>query len=222
MAGSTPIYGFPYPQSTDLVADYPALGQELATDVETVISGLGSGLNIVTPTSIANTGGSAVRSGGQVTFTGVSSISLNGIFSATYDNYRLIFDSVSASGSAAQLTAQFRTAGTPYSGSQHFRYTLYGSNSSVVAANWVAATTSVFFGSSADVAGKTIVDIIQPFSSSRKTAFDGSYQGAGSTTSDWGWTNGFVNVTNSFDGIGITIASGSMTGIVRCYGYKNS
>lgn len=34
MPGTTPVYGFPYPQSTDLVADYPALGQQLATDIE--------------------------------------------------------------------------------------------------------------------------------------------------------------------------------------------
>jgi hypothetical protein len=38
MAGSTPIYGFPYPQPSDLVANYPALGQQLAEDVETEIA----------------------------------------------------------------------------------------------------------------------------------------------------------------------------------------
>jgi hypothetical protein len=40
MAGSTPIYGFPYPESSDLVANYPALGQDLAEEVETVIDSL--------------------------------------------------------------------------------------------------------------------------------------------------------------------------------------
>ena len=38
MAGSTPIYGFPYPEATDLVADYPALGQQLAEDVEDALT----------------------------------------------------------------------------------------------------------------------------------------------------------------------------------------
>ena len=38
MPGSTPIYGFPYPLSTDLVANYPAVGLELATDVETALA----------------------------------------------------------------------------------------------------------------------------------------------------------------------------------------
>ena len=34
MAGNTPIYGLPYPEPTDLVADYPALGQQLAEDLD--------------------------------------------------------------------------------------------------------------------------------------------------------------------------------------------
>ena len=38
MPGATPIYGFPYPDPSDLVANYPALGQQLAEDVETEIA----------------------------------------------------------------------------------------------------------------------------------------------------------------------------------------
>ena len=40
MPGTTPVYGFPYPELTDLVADYPALGQQLAEDVEDIIAAL--------------------------------------------------------------------------------------------------------------------------------------------------------------------------------------
>jgi hypothetical protein len=83
MAGSTPVYGFPYPEATDLVADYPALGQELAEDIEAALPTLG-GLAPATPTSIANSGGSASLSGNTVTFTGVSSVSLNGCFTGDY------------------------------------------------------------------------------------------------------------------------------------------
>jgi hypothetical protein len=32
--GTTPVFGFPYPDPSDLVANYPALGQQLAEDVE--------------------------------------------------------------------------------------------------------------------------------------------------------------------------------------------
>jgi hypothetical protein len=34
MAGSTPIYGLPYPQASDLVANYPALGENLAETLD--------------------------------------------------------------------------------------------------------------------------------------------------------------------------------------------
>ncbi len=89
MAGSTPIYGFPYPESSDLVANYPALGQDLAEDIEGVIAAIPpGGLSMVNPTSIANSGGTASASGGQVTFTGVTSISLNGVLTITDDNYQ--------------------------------------------------------------------------------------------------------------------------------------
>jgi hypothetical protein len=37
MPGATPIFGFPYPDPSDLVANYPALGQQLAEDVEDAI-----------------------------------------------------------------------------------------------------------------------------------------------------------------------------------------
>jgi len=55
--GTTPIYGFPYPDPSDLVANYPALGQDLAEDVETVISGLGGGkvLQVIQATTTTST-----------------------------------------------------------------------------------------------------------------------------------------------------------------------
>lgn len=34
MAGSTPIYGLPYPEPSDLVANYPALGEDLAETLD--------------------------------------------------------------------------------------------------------------------------------------------------------------------------------------------
>lgn len=39
MPGTTPIYGLPYPESTDLVANYPALGQDLAEDLDSILNG---------------------------------------------------------------------------------------------------------------------------------------------------------------------------------------
>ena len=73
MAGTTPIYGFPYPESSDLVANYPALGQQLAEDVEDVLSaGFGKILQVVqgtTTTTVTTTSASYVDTNLTVTIT---------------------------------------------------------------------------------------------------------------------------------------------------------
>lgn len=49
------------------------------------------GLHLITPTSIAYTGTSASITGnGSVTFNAVSDMTLNGVFSADYDNYMVV------------------------------------------------------------------------------------------------------------------------------------
>jgi len=48
--GTTPIFGFPYPDPSDLVANYPALGQQLAEDVEDEFVSPGKIIQIVQAT----------------------------------------------------------------------------------------------------------------------------------------------------------------------------
>ena len=70
MAGSTPIYGFPYPESSDLVANYPALGQDLAEDIEAVLAvGFGKVLQVVRATDTTNR---STTSGTYADVTGMS------------------------------------------------------------------------------------------------------------------------------------------------------
>jgi hypothetical protein len=54
MPGSTPIYGFPYPDPSDLVANYPALGQQLAEDVETELAASGKILQVIRATDVTD------------------------------------------------------------------------------------------------------------------------------------------------------------------------
>jgi hypothetical protein len=52
--GTTPIFGFPYPDPSDLVANYPALGQQLAEDVEDEIIAASKIKQIVRATDVTN------------------------------------------------------------------------------------------------------------------------------------------------------------------------
>lgn len=214
MAGSTPIYGFPYPQSTDLVADYPALGQELATDVETVISGLGSGLNLISATSIANSGGTATRTGGQVTFSGVTSVSLNGVFSATYDAYRVVLNVSASAGTAASI--RLRAAGTDASGSNYGRFGYVGgaTNANV---NGTGESSWVTYS---DLPGFLTIDLYGPFLSTVTRGFMNALESNDTRGLMQGLTH---SLTTSYDGLTITRTGGTATtGTIRVYGYKNS
>jgi hypothetical protein len=47
------------------------------------------GLRLITPTSVT---GGTIGTTGAVTFSGASSVSLNGVFSSAYDNYRIVMN----------------------------------------------------------------------------------------------------------------------------------
>ena len=161
MPGSTPIYGFPYPDPSDLVANYPALGQQLAEDIEDVLPTLG-GLAPATPTTIANSGGTATLSGNTVTFTGVSSVSLNGCFSGDYDNYVLVVAGTNTG--VNRLFLRMRASGSEASGATDYKVAGFYSDTSPAsgAIDNSTGTSSANIGFLAGGGGSS-VDIYSPF-----------------------------------------------------------
>ena len=90
-----------------------------------------NGLHLITPTSIAYTGTSAtVSANGSVTFSAVSSLSLNGVFSADYDNYMIVLRGNGA-GSFNQI--RLRASGSDATGSDYVNQSLSASSSTVAA-----------------------------------------------------------------------------------------
>lgn len=72
-----------------------------------------NGLYLIKPTSIVSTGtgnSSSISANGSITFSSCESLSLNGVFSADYDNY-LILGRYSSS-QDSELRIRFRAAGT--------------------------------------------------------------------------------------------------------------
>jgi hypothetical protein len=80
MAGQTTNYLFDYPTSTDYVKDGATAIQTLATDVDTTLftalGGAYPGLRLIKKQSVGSL---------------VSSVNVNGAFSGTYDNYKIIY-----------------------------------------------------------------------------------------------------------------------------------
>lgn len=178
----------------------------------------GMGLVLVSPTSIANSGGSASASGGAVTFTGVSSVSLNGVFTSAYENYRAIVD-VSPSGTDPDLFLRFRTSGSDQTASNYQRQRLTANSTTVDAtratddkARLVGMLTNVVHMGSADIYKPQLTTITGLFINWTRA----------STSIDTQIASVSYSAATAFDGLTLYAGSGNITGTIRVYGYKNS
>jgi hypothetical protein len=169
------------------------------------------GMSLVTPTSVAGTG--VTLSGGQVSFSSSSTISVNGCFTSAYEMYRITFTGTTPG--AADITLRLRVAGvdssTGYSyGGQYFTQ---GGASGYVSS---ASASSSVFASTASTTSITTLDVSPPFAAAF-TSFVGLNNQP--TTAIRVWASHHA-VATSYDGF--TLLGTGITGTVRIYGYRNS
>jgi hypothetical protein len=222
MPGATPIYAFPYPDPSDLVANYPALGQDLAEDIETVIDGLGEGgLSPSTPSTLANTGGTATLTDNTVTFSGVTSVSLNGCFSAAFDNYSAVITLVGS----ADVSLRFRVSGADNTSTSYHWISrslqLNGTNDGTLG-NRGAAVNAITYTSfsGAGCLNREVLDITAPFTTAYTSAGTNNslYTYGGNTGLYMGSDHYLFAGTTSFDGFTLYCGS-SFDGTISVYGY---
>lgn len=187
---------------------------KLATDTWGVVESTGTvaGLTPVIPTSIANSGGSAALSNAAVTFTGVTSVSLNGVFSAAYPNYRIMI-AWAASG-AVDGNIRLRNAGADVTTGTYSR-TLLFAQGSAAASNQSGQTSWVI----SDLAtGRSVLslDLYSPALAETKVGSATGYS-AFPIVQLYGLGN---STTSSADGFSLYPTSGNITGTVRVYGYR--
>ena len=174
----------------------------------------GAGLDLITPTSVAGTG--VTVSGGQVSFTAASTASANGVFTATYNNYLLVYSFTSTSN--ANIYFRLRASGTDSTASYlgMCRGYTYSTGS---AATIDYGSTGVFVlisqGANAKIGGS--LDIISPFIAESTTAF-----GLAARDSLFSSTGGIQTAATAYDGLTLLPSAGTMTGNLRVYGYRNS
>ena len=184
------------------------------------VTGVPQGLVLVTPTSIANTGGSASVSGGAVTFTGVTSISLNGVFTSDYENYRIIIPITSTSSVYQLVFLRLRVAGSDITTSTYDYVQHYQNSSNVTGStggNSQTAWRIGYTGTAQRVA--SVLDVLSPATTNRSryinlaTYIDSlpqQEQESGQQTN-----------TSAQDGFSFYAGSGTITGTVRVYGYQD-
>ncbi len=107
-----------------------------------------AGLKLIVPTSVAGSGVS-VSASGKVTFTAATTVSVNGVFSSTYDNYLIVIRHHASAG--ANMNIRLRLSGTDASGSNYTYQRILADGSSVSGSRTSSATAS-FIGSLNDTA----------------------------------------------------------------------
>lgn len=176
------------------------------------------GMVLLKPTSIAHAGTSAsIGANGQVTFTAVTSLSLNGVFSATYDNYVV---SLRHNGSAdTGIALRMRASGTDATGN-NYTFQLLSADGTAVSASRTSSTNLGVIGIvSIAQRGGDVSYVYGPFLAqptavrtvSARSVIDAAIYDYATTHS----------LSTSYDGFTAFPASGNMTGALQVYGLRS-
>lgn len=183
----------------------------------------GAGLVPVIPTSVSvGSGTASVAADGTITFSNASNFSVDGVFTTTYRNYRILMTRITAN-SAAQILARFRSGGSTLTTTTYFTAAAYQ------LANATSGVYSGFNGISwTELAPATVEtgwtsitwDIFQPGISDTHTS--SLFASTGYSTAIQN-RNGAVmyNVVSAINGFHLypNIAT-NISGIVKIYGYN--
>jgi len=176
-----------------------------------------NGLILLTPTSIAYTGTSAtISANGSVSFSACTVLSLNGVFSADYDNYMVVMRETATIAQVFQV--RLRASGTDASDSGHTHQLILGSTT--VSAQRDAGQTAFRISNTANVLRQGHIlnfygpHLAQPTAlrSVSVCAIDGAF------IFDVAQTH---SVSSSYDGFSLLPnAAGNITGRVAVYGMR--
>ena len=181
-------------------------GQVLTAD-STASTGLkwstvsGSGFTLINTTSITN---------------GVSSMSLNNVFSSTYKNYRVIINWLEGSVTTATVSLRLRASGTDNSGA--FAYQPRGwKNTGGTLAGFGTAGSSIALNVLTGARPITVMDVLLPQTTDQTNFVIDSFEGFNNDAWGFGATH---NVGAAYDGFTVFPSSGTFTGgTIYVYGY---
>jgi hypothetical protein len=177
------------------------------------------GLVAIVPTSVATTGGgssASANSVGKVTFTSAATLLLNGVFTSSYANYRIVLEGIGSAGGA--LACRMSSAGTANT-TTNYNWQNLQANGGVLTASRTTGTTSfqisVFWS---NVSGEALAaDFFNPQTASAVSYNSSAVSSAsGSVIS---FNSGHFTTGTSFDGIQLIPSSGTITGTISVYGY---
>lgn len=161
----------------------------------------------------------------SATFTTVSSVSLPAAtFSSTYLNYKVIFVTDTASATGSALSLRMRISSTDNTTANYYGV-LEGASVAGTAQTIGSNGLTAFALGTTDSPGTNgsvfDFDIINPFATIRTDITGTTNTFVTNGTGLFGSMGFFFNGTTSFDALSLIVASGTITGHYKVYGYAN-
>lgn len=154
------------------------------------------------------------------TFSAVSSVSVDGVFTAEYENYQIILSPFQIS-SLDETRLRLRSSGTDDSSTNYYVQQISGSGSSANASQRISQTSLDLFAATASPTQWHRIHVFQP-QTSNATSFEFTHL-RGTTAPIVYLGAGVHDVSASFDGFSLIPDSpDTITGTIRVYGYANS
>ena len=199
-----------------MALSFVAVGAKVTAAITNAIITLvnAQGLTAIVPASVAGTG-VTVSAGGKVSFTGTQSISINGCFSSTYENYMIVVATASAAASAS-LSLKMRLAGVDAATNYNINKSELNSGGAQTNTN-LAAQTSAPFSRTGSGGGSTKAEMFAPALATATRVITLT------TDADFFSSTSWVSHTTAtaYDGLTITTTQ-NITGTIRVLGYNNS
>lgn len=178
-----------------------------------------NGLVVMTPTSIASTGtgnSSSINADGSVDFSSCETLSLNGVFTSSYDNYMMTVRTTVTT-TAPTIKFNLRVAGVNATGSNYTYQYLEAAGTGIAGARATNTFTYIGEPGSAQRNGQTVF-IFGPYlaqPTAMRNIEASSYGGA--YILDIASTH---SLSTSYDGFTLTISAGSFSGLITVFGFN--
>ena len=180
------------------------------------------GLFQIVPSSVAVAGAgssASVSTNGQITFATATSVTVNDVFSATYDNYLILIDQVGTADS--DLNWRFRVSGADNSNANYqFQFTDIQTVSNFASNRTTNGTSGRVTSLNNANRNRNEVMLYSPFMT-RTTSYFSTGQKTDGTTPSTTFYSGAFNATTSFTGFTLLPQSLVTSGNMSIYGYRN-
>lgn len=175
-----------------------------------------NGLEVITPSSISYSGTSAsINADGSVTYSSCSSISLNGVFSATYENYLTV---ATYKGLNGTVRFRYRASGSDYTSTDYYAQMMAGQATSAYGQLNSAQTTANLTNLDTTYQSGHRMYLFGPYLAQR-----GTFRIMGQSGRSGGeFVDHTANclTTTQFDGFTMFPSSSSFTGLVTVFGFN--